>query len=592
MPSPKKSASSPLDRDERQQAAIEHVHGPMLVVAGAGTGKTTVLTRRIAQLVRDGHAFPKEVLALTYTDNAAKEMGERVRAELKGTDASRLQTYTFHAYCNNLLIRNGRGFGVLLDHDLWIFLRKRIAELNLKYFIRAANVSKFLDDLIDFTRRCQDELVGPEQYENYVRRLEQGELPLPRVTKSKEAAEISDEEILGRCREIASVYAKVEGLLQEKNLGTFGHMITRAHDLLQSDPDLLKRERENARFVLVDEFQDANFAQVKILNLLAGSERNVFAVGDPDQAIYRFRGASSAAFGLFQRHFPDAKLVALEKNRRSVTSILRCGFALIDKNPPMFGETGGSDLKYHRSPLRSARDEQAAEQGRPADHRKVEIVPLVGKDPELEAADIAASIVQLKRSSRCRWRDFAVIYRQHLHRDQVADELALRDIPFAIENMDVMDTPEVRDLIACLRAMVRPDDGASMLRVAALPQFAVKPEDFRGAMRAASRQRDATPVKLVDALRGIDGGPCRPAGVAGGAGRGCGEGAHRKWCPPGHGPEVWISGRHAEHEGRFQIRGRLGGEAAHGNEERERVSRLPRLFPGGEGRGHLPELRK
>ena len=507
MPSPKKSTSSPLDHDERQQAAIEHIHGPMLVVAGAGTGKTTVLTRRIAQLIRDGHAFPKEVLALTYTDNAAKEMGERVRAELKGTDASRLQACTFHAYCNNLLIRNGRGFGVLLDHDLWIFLRKRIAELNLKYFIRAANVSKFLDDLIDFTRRCQDELVGPEQYESYVRQLERGELPLPRVTKSKEAAEISDEEILGRCREIASVYAKVEGLLQEKNLGTFGHMITRSHDLLQSDPELLKREREDARFVLVDEFQDANFAQVKILDLLAGSERNVFAVGDPDQAIYRFRGASSAAFGLFQRHFPDAKLVVLEKNRRSVTSILRCGFTLIDKNPPVFGASDRSELTYKRTPLLSARDEQAAAQGRPVDQRKVEIVPLVGKDPELEAADIAASIVQLKRSSRCRWRDFAVIYRQHLHRDQVADELALRDIPFAIENMDVMDTPEVRDLIACLRAMVRPDDGASTLRVAALPQFSVKPEDFRGAMRAASRQRDASPVKLSDALRGIEGGP-------------------------------------------------------------------------------------
>lgn len=508
MPSPKKSAPlSRLDPDERQQAAIEHVHGPMLVVAGAGTGKTTVLTRRIAQIVRDGHASPNEILALTYTDNAAKEMGERVKAELKGTDPSRLQTCTFHAYCNNLLIRNGRGFSVLLEQDLWVFLRKRIAELNLKYFIRAANVSKFLDDLIDFTRRCQDELVGPEQYESYVQRLEKGDLPLPRVTKSKEAGDLGDEEILGRCREIASVYAKVESLLQEKNLGTFGHMITRAHDLLASNPELLERERAHARFVLVDEFQDANFAQVRILNLLAGAERNVFAVGDPDQAIYRFRGASSAAFGLFQRYFPDAKLVVLEKNRRSVTPILRCGFALIDKNPPVFGARGTSTVAYQRSPLRSARDEQASEQGKPLDHRKVEVVLLAGRDNELEAADIAASIVQLKRTSRCRWRDFAVIYRQHIHRDEVADELALRDIPFAIENMDVMDTPEVRNLFACMRAMVRPDDGASMLRMAALPQFSVKPEDFRAAMRESARQRDVTPVKLSDALQKKEGGP-------------------------------------------------------------------------------------
>jgi DNA helicase II / ATP-dependent DNA helicase PcrA len=508
MSSAKKNTSSPrIDPDERQQAAIGHLHGPMLVVAGAGTGKTTVLTRRIAQLIRDGHASPSEVLALTYTDNAAKEMGERVKAELKGTDSQRLQTFTFHAYCNNLLIRNGREFGVLLDQDLWIFLRRRIAELDLKYFIRAANVSKFLDDLIEFTRRCQDELVGPEQYENYVRRLEQGELPLPRVTKSKEAGEMSDEEILGRCREIASVYAKVEGLLQEKNLGTFGHMITRAHDLLQSDPELLQRERANARFVLVDEFQDANFAQVKILNLLAGAERNVFAVGDPDQAIYRFRGASSAAFGLFQRHFPDAKVVVLEKNRRSVTSILRCGFALIDKNPPVFGAGGTSSVDYRRLPLRSARDEQGSEQGKAPDPRKVQVVLLAGRDNELEAADIAATITQLKRTSRCRWRDFAVIYRQHTHRDEVADELARRDIPFAIENMDVMDTPEVRDLFACLRSIVRPDDGASMLRVAALPQFSVKAEDFRAAMRESARQRGVSPVKLSEALQKKEGGP-------------------------------------------------------------------------------------
>ena len=117
-------------------------------------------------------------------------------------------------------------------------------------------------------------------------------------------------------------------MLGEENLGTFGHMITRAHQLLGQDEALLNREREHARFILVDEFQDANFAQVKILQKLAGEDSNVFAVGDPDQAIFRFRGASSAAFGLFQHQFPAAKLVVLEKNRRSTTPILRCAYAL------------------------------------------------------------------------------------------------------------------------------------------------------------------------------------------------------------------------------------------------------------------------
>jgi len=253
----------------------------MLVVAGAGTGKTTVLTRRIGRLIAENHARPGEILALTYTDNAAREMRERVQAEVGG-NTSELQVCTFHAYCNNLLIRRSRKFGVLDDTDLWIYLRRRIRELRLHYFVRAANVGKFLHDLLDFMRRCHDELVGPEKYAEYVQRLEQGELPIPRVCKSKEVGTLSDEEVLGRCREIAAVFAKVETMLREENLGTFSHMITRAYELLRGDAQLLAQERERARFILVDEFQDANFAQVKILQNLAGEEQNVFAVGDPD----------------------------------------------------------------------------------------------------------------------------------------------------------------------------------------------------------------------------------------------------------------------------------------------------------------------
>ncbi|MGD0180572.1 MAG: UvrD-helicase domain-containing protein, partial [Terriglobales bacterium] len=115
-----------FEPDERQRQAIEHVHGPMLVVAGAGTGKTTVLTRRIARLIREGQARPDEILAVTYTKNAVQEMRERVREELRGTNVSGLQIATFHEYCNELLGRYGKQFGVLDDQDLWIYLRKRI----------------------------------------------------------------------------------------------------------------------------------------------------------------------------------------------------------------------------------------------------------------------------------------------------------------------------------------------------------------------------------------------------------------------------------------------------------------------------------
>jgi DNA helicase-2/ATP-dependent DNA helicase PcrA len=488
-PSP---AARPFQPDERQRQAIEHVRGPMLVVAGAGTGKTTVLIRRIVRLIRENHARA----------NAAAEMRQRIQTELRGT-SSRLQVSTFHAYCNNLLIRNGKNFGVLDDKDLWIFLRKRIRELHLNYFVRAADVGKFLDDLLDFIRRCHDELVGPDKYAEYVRRLERGELPIPRVCKSKEIDSLSDEEVLGRCREIASVFSKVEEMLATENLGTFSHMITRAYELLRQEPELLARESEHARFILVDEFQDANFAQVKLLQHLAGEDKNIFAVGDPDQAIYRFRGASSAAFALFQHTFPAARIVALEKNRRSTAPILNCAYALIAKNPEPFSGAGAA-LRYKRSPLVSARAEEAAQQGQTLPRLPVEAVLISGKGKDLESSDVASVLRQRQRQLRCKWNEFAVIYRIHQHRDELVEQLAAQGIPYIIEGMDVMDTGEARDLFACLGAVVSANDDASLFRVAALPQFAIDPEKLRAGIRALPREPEHGGVASV--LGQIEGG--------------------------------------------------------------------------------------
>jgi DNA helicase-2/ATP-dependent DNA helicase PcrA len=492
-----------FEADERQCEAIEHIQGPMLVVAGAGTGKTTVLTRRIARLIREGHARPDEILAVTYTENATREMRDRVQEELRGSGLTDLKASTFHAYCNNLLIGCGQKFGVLDDKDLWIYLRKRLRELHLNYFVRAARVSQFLDDLLDFMRRCHDELVGPEKYAEYVRRLERGQLPLPRVCKSKEAVTLTDDEQLGRCQEIASVFTAVEQMLGEDNLGTFGHMITRACELLSQDPELLTQERKRSRFILVDEFQDANFAQVKILQMLAGEERNVFAVGDPDQAIYQFRGASSAAFELFQRQFPGAKLVALERNRRSTTPILKSAFALISKNLDSFAGSRSTAFPYRRSPLVSAREETALREGVELPSMPVEAVLLTAK--EVECSDLVAIIQEPRTQSRCQWKDIAVLYRQHLHRDELVSELTEKGIPFSIENMDVMDTPEVRDLLACLGALVSEADSASLLRVAAFSQFAIDPEKLRAGIRSLPRDAKDAGVALV--LRQIENGP-------------------------------------------------------------------------------------
>ena len=499
------SASKPIPRlarflpDDRQRSAIEHVHGPQLVIAGAGTGKTSVLTHRIEYLVREGHAQPHEILALTYTNNAANEMKDRL-CKLLGGKAVRATT--FHDYCLELLKRAGQDFGVLDEQDLWIYLRRRIRELRLEYFVRAANLGQFLKDLLKFVDRCHDELVTPEKYSDYVLRLERREVPIPRVAKSRNVLEES--EVLGRCREIARVFDTMERWLREENLGTFSHMITRAHELLRTDTNILAQARTRARFILADEFQDANFAQIKLLSLLAGDDANVFAVGDPDQGIYRFRGASSAAFELFGRTFPATKRVVLEKNRRSTTPILRCAFALIDRNPPVFAKVGGA-LAYKRSPLESARDEEAKRAGTQVTRPPVSVVVLSSKDAE--GPDLVSTIRDMHKKSRCRWSDFAILYRLHSHRDEIVHELAEADIPFVIESMDVSDTPEVRDLFACVNAIVSIGDDVSVFRVSALPRFRVDPEQLRQVMRAIARDsREGPIVPLASALGRVEGG--------------------------------------------------------------------------------------
>src|SRR5580765_7355920 len=501
MPSSKSnSRPAPLVPDERQREAIEHVNGPLLVVAGAGTGKTSVLTHRIERLVREGHARTDEILALTYTVNAAEEMQERVRKLLGGKT---VQALTFHDYCLKLLQRVGKEFGVLDEKDLWIYLRRRIRELHLEHYIRAANIGQFLNDLLDFVNRCHDELVTPEKYALYVERLERREVPIPRVVKSKTV--LDDDEILGRCREIARVFSTIERWLAEDNLGTFSHMITRAHALLQNDESVLAEARRGARFILADEFQDANFAQIRILGRLAGDEGNLFAVGDPDQSIYRFRGASSEAFELFHRNFPSAQRVVLEKNRRSTTPILQTAFALVNENPPVFPKSANSTFAYQRSPLLSARDEEVERSG--IHPSNVPVTAVILKDRGTEGPDLVAHLREAQRKSKCKWSDFGILYRSHVHRDDLVQELAEAGIPFVIESMDISDSPEARDLFACVSLVVSSGDDVSVMRVAGLPCFKVNPEQLRQVLRSIARDnREAKVVPLFTALDRVDGG--------------------------------------------------------------------------------------
>src|SRR5262249_39663841 len=169
----------------------------MLVVAGAGTGKTLVLTHRIARLISEGHAQPEEILAVTYTENAAQELRHRVE-KIAGQAASRLHATTFHGYGLGLLHRHRPPFTVAATAGLWVCHRRRGAEWELRQFIQAANPAEFLDGLLVFFERCQDELVNPTDYEAYLQRVRSGELPMPRVAKSKQMGDLTREDALAR----------------------------------------------------------------------------------------------------------------------------------------------------------------------------------------------------------------------------------------------------------------------------------------------------------------------------------------------------------------------------------------------------------
>lgn len=466
----------------KQKEAIEHVSGPMLVLAGAGTGKTTVLVERIARLIEQQHARPEEILAITFTENAARELVQRVEKRLRRRTA--VNSGTFNAYCNGVLERNGRGFFVLTKEDVYVFLRQRIDQLGLERFIKASELGEFLHDLLEFFDRCHEELITPEQFQAYVDGLRPGG-NIPRNCRSKQVEELGDEEMIARWQEIARAYRNSMRLLEQHGLGVFGMQISNAVRLLQSDAGLLEHERRKARFILIDEFQDCNSSNIILAGMLAGEEQNIFVVGDPDQAIYRFRGASSAAFVEFQRRFPRTRGVVLDENQRSRGNILRVAYSAISNNPPV-GSVGAS-VKFERRPLQSARDLREQFSGRLVFDDQVEVA--ICASHEKEAAFIAENIAELRHDAGRRGKtSTAVLYRQHLHRERLMEELAAREIPFIVVGMNVLETGPARDLLAVARAVCNPNDAESLFRVCALPIFGVSGEQLREKLAAGGNK--------------------------------------------------------------------------------------------------------
>jgi DNA helicase-2/ATP-dependent DNA helicase PcrA len=466
-----------LKLNEAQKRAITHGEGPLLVIAGAGTGKTRVITERIRHLLQSDDSLSGEnILGLTFTKKAAGEMKARV-VTATGDRGKAVTLATFHSFCETLLTEADPERVILDKVDHWILLRRNLARLRLEKYRRLADPGQFLNDFVEFFSRCQDELVSSEDYQRYSdelsNRLEAELATLDEDTFNERAENVALQ------REIARAYRASEELLREKKRASFGSLITEAVDLLRKNSDLRSQLQQRYRHILVDEFQDTNIAQIELLDLLCGPSRNIFAVGDNDQAIYRFRGASFASFAIFEKRFvglteeqdPWLHRVTLTENYRSTPNILRVATHVIAQN-------AGSE-RFPPKILTTPHPEG----------ERIRIAELANADEE--ARWVTDELSRLHGTGH-RWKDFAVLYRQHSHRDKLVEELSRRRIPFVISKLSILEHPLVRDVLAYLRMIATPFDDIACARVLAAPAWHLQAEDLlRLAERAAKKRGTA-----------------------------------------------------------------------------------------------------
>jgi DNA helicase-2/ATP-dependent DNA helicase PcrA len=472
-----------LKLNEAQRRAITHGQGPLLVIAGAGTGKTRVITERIRHLLQSDEKLAGEnILGLTFTKKAAGEMKSRV-VKATGERGKDVTLATFHSFCETLLKEVEPGRTALEQVDHWILLRRNMARLKLEKYRRLAEPGQFLGDFIAFFSRCQDELVSSQNYQGYAEGLA-AELQAERGTLDEDTYKERAENV-AREQEIARAYKASEELLREKKAVALNGLIAEAVALLRKDGALRERLQQRYKHILVDEFQDTNIAQLELLHLLSAEPRNIVVVGDNDQAIYRFRGASFGSFKLFLERFAGWKTgqdstrfrVTLTENYRSTPNILRVATQVIAQN-----EVSADFPNKVLAPTR-------------VEGERVRIVELAS--PEDEARWVTSELERLHRAGNP-WRDFAVLYRQHAHRDRLVEELSRRKIPFMITRLSILEHPLVRDVLAYLRLIATPYDDIACARVLAAPAWHLEAADL---VRLAERTRKKRGTSLYDALQ-------------------------------------------------------------------------------------------
>ena len=408
------------DLNPAQREAVLATEGPVLVVAGAGSGKTRVLTHRIAHLVTACGVKPQEILAITFTNKAAGEMKERLEGIL-GDIAPRMWVMTFHAACGRILRREAPRLGYRSNFTIYDQADQvRLVKLCLEELDR--DPKRFVPRGIHAQiSMAKNQLVSPDEYTNRV-------------------ASFYDQTV-------ADVYALYQRRLLNSNAVDFDDLLMLTVEVLERFPEARTRWQKAFRYVLVDEYQDTNHAQYRLLQLLAGEHRNVFAVGDPDQSIYAFRGADIRNILEFERDFGGAKLIALEQNYRSTNSVLRAANSVIGQNRERKPKNLWSDL---------------------GDGDPVRVIEV--EDEHAEARFVAAEVASLIDEGYA-GSEIAVFYRTNAQSRVLEDVLVRQEIPYqVIGGPKFYERAEIKDAMAYLQVIDNPFDAVSLTRIANRPR--------------------------------------------------------------------------------------------------------------------------
>ena len=457
--------------NDAQREAVTHDGGPLLIVAGAGTGKTTVITRRIAWLIARRGVRPEQILALTFTDKAAAEMEERVD-QLVPYGYADVEIATFHAFGDSVLrghsleIGLKSDFSVLSRAEQVIFLGDRLFQLPLSRYRPLGDPTRHLQAIITLVSRCKDEDISPDDYARCAEAL-----------RAAAAGAVDDGEARDRAAaqvELAATYAAYQALMTRADRIDFGDQIVLALRLLRTRPHVLSVYQRRFTHILVDEFQDTNYAQFELVKRLAARHRNVAVVADDDQSIYKWRGAAIANVVGFLDHYAGARQIVLTENFRSHQAVLDAAYRLIVHNNP------------DRLEVRSG-----------IDKRLVAVREPSGPAPRhwhyetaMQEADAVAQTIR-DRVEQGAWTfsDVAVLVRSNGDADQFLRSFNLRGIPWTFSgNAGLYGRPEVRLLLAFLRAVAHPDDSVSLHYLASSDLYQVPIVDLTRCATHADRK--------------------------------------------------------------------------------------------------------